>query len=172
MQRTKHVGWSRTQHIVSGVVVALAVVSAGLGEATAQPVLETTSDARTELITSLLEDQDFVFVIIANSDAGPDSLLSTQVSGARQRIAAEGVAVDTRILLPDDPRLMPAVVLFNVPSLPAVLAIKKDGESDLVLGEPTELNLLQVYVRCCGGETRCGKEVGRTPGKANSCPVR
>jgi len=172
MQRTKNSCWSHVRNLGLGAVVALAIMSAGAGETVAQQDLVASSQARTELTASLLEDQDFVFVILADADAGPDSLLLAMVSEAQQRIATEGVAVATRVLLPDDPRLMPAVALFNVPSVPAILSVKKVGESELVLGEPTVLNLLQTYLRCCGGDTRCGKEVGRTPGKNNACYLR
>lgn len=97
-------------------------------------------------LTALFSKNDFVFVILPKGDDDSAKAVAIQVTGAAEKIRAEGVSVSSMTLSSSDPEFTTTTERLGISQLPAVLIVAKSGNGAIVTGNLDETKLLQAYL--------------------------
>lgn len=100
----------------------------------------------TQDLPAKFNDNDFIFVILPDSEINSTKTLTNRISDATAKIEAKGARVETITLSPDDPEFSITMKRLAIGSLPAVLAIAISGNGAILTGDITEGKLLQTYL--------------------------
>lgn len=96
-------------------------------------------------LDSLLAKNDVVFVILPE-EGGSNTAVTTQVSGAAQKIREQGVSVYIMTLSPSNHEFLTTTQKLGIPQFPAALILSKNGNGAIVFGNFNETKLLEAYV--------------------------
>jgi hypothetical protein len=145
--------------IILAAVAVAAYSIVGNNEASDDPVTAMSMNPALDFLTTLQVDygkdilggKEFVYLTLAGAGAAADEnkRVKALVDGVAELIRKQGVKVATASAAPGDSIFGRAVDLFDVTKLPAVLAMKNDGNSVLLDENITENNLLKLYLSGC-----------------------
>jgi hypothetical protein len=118
----------------------------------------------TQNLDALFAKNDVVFVILPKDDDSATAVTS-QVSGAAEKIRAEKVSVSSMTLSPSNPEFSITTQSLGISQLPAVLILGKNGNGAIVNGNFDETKLLQAYLVAKQSICPPGSSSGCCPGK-------